>query len=120
MKKILSAALLTLFVAGPAAAADLTGQWAIKATIANMDVPLDCTFKQEGAKLTGTCKGPGAEAGLPITGDSTGSKANFSYSINVQGQDLTLTYHAELDTPTAMKGTIDMMGQQGTFTGAKK
>ncbi len=123
MKILRYAAALAFLAATPAVAADLPGNWEIAANIGGMDVPLKCTFTLDGEKVGGKCQGPGAPPeGLPVTGQSKDAKATFTYSINVQGMDLTITYNATLDTPTTMKGDISMSGGGpggGSFTGKK-
>ncbi len=104
-------------------AAEVAGNWTIAAKIMEMDVPLECTFAQDGETLSGTCKGPGAPPeGVRIRGASTGTKISWTYDIAVQGMDLTITYTGEVDADKAssVKGEISMMGQtSGAFTGTR-
>jgi hypothetical protein len=85
MKKLLcfSAALMLAFTAVPAFAADLTGTWTGDMVTPNGDsFQITFTFKQDGAKLTGTVSGPQGDP-LEITeGKVDGDKLSFNVSFN--------------------------------------
>ncbi|HEV8485982.1 MAG TPA: hypothetical protein VGV87_20735 [Blastocatellia bacterium] len=53
------------------------------------------TFKQEGEKITGNYKGTFGEA--PLTGTLKGGEISFSFKVNMQGQNLDLTYTGKVD-----------------------
>jgi hypothetical protein len=85
MKKLLCvcAALMMTFCAANAFAADVTGKWT-----GNMAGPggdgfqLTFTFKQDGAKLTGTIDGPMGEPMEISEGKVDGDKLSFNVSFN--------------------------------------
>ena len=50
-----------------------------------------------------------------------GTDVAFNFMANVQGAAVPVTYKATIESPTSMKGTIDIGGLAGgTFTGKKK
>jgi hypothetical protein len=86
MKMLLSlcAALLLTFSAATAfAATDVTGTWTAKMAGPNGDsIQLTFTFKQDGAKLTGTMGGPMGDPMEISDGTVDGDKLSFSISFN--------------------------------------
>jgi len=115
LKKIISMALAALAVSGAASAADISGKWKITGDIAGNAVSPDCTFKQEGAKLSGTC-GSGDNSG-PI---SDGAVAGKDVSWGWEAGGFTLAFKGTADSDKSMKGSIDVGGGTGTFTAAKQ
>jgi opacity protein-like surface antigen len=100
-----------------AADANIAGEWDMAVeTQAGSGTP-HFSFKQEGSTLTGTYKGQLGEA--PVTGTVKGNEATWSFKVNAQGVDLTITYTGTVEGDT-MKGklTLGDMGE-GTFTGKK-
>jgi hypothetical protein len=74
------------------------------------------TFKQEGEKITGNYKGTFGEA--PLTGSLKGSDITFSFKVNMQGQDVGLTYTGKVDGNN-MKGKVTL-GELGEATWTAK
>jgi hypothetical protein len=106
--------------AGQAAKADVTGTWAFNVqTDAGAGTPT-VTLKQDGEKLTGHYSSETlGEADL--TGDVKGSAVAFTFSAQVQGFSLPVSYSGTLENPTTMKGTLSITGVgDGTFTATKK
>jgi len=100
-----------------AADANLTGEWDMAVeTQAGSGTP-HFSFKQEGSTLTGHYKGQLGEA--PVTGTVKGNEATWSFKVNAQGMDLTITYVGTVEGDT-IKGklTLGEVGE-GTFTGKK-
>jgi hypothetical protein len=108
MKMLLSicAALLLSFSAATAfAATDVTGTWTAKMAGPNgNDIQLTFTFKQDGAKLTGTMGGPMGDPMEFTDGKVDGDKISFSMSFNgmtikhegvITGDTIKLTTKAE-------------------------
>jgi hypothetical protein len=86
MRKLLSICALLLFALSPAIAkaADITGTWtgAMRGPDGNADFQLSFTFKQDGAKFTGSVQGPQGEP-IPISdGKIDGDKLTFTVSFN--------------------------------------
>ena len=86
MRKLLAAfAVLAIFLSPAIArAADITGTWTgvMRGPNGNADFQLSFTFRQDGAKFTGTVQGPQGEP-IPITdGKIDGDKLTFTVSFN--------------------------------------
>jgi hypothetical protein len=124
MKKLLAVfLLLSSFVLSPAAdapakAADLTGTWDLTIETSQGTGHPVFTLKQEGDKLTGKYTGLFGEADL--TGTITADHFTFSFTANIQGNDVKLTYTGTTEGDT-MKGTADFGGAaSGSFTGKRR
>ena len=88
--------------AAPAAPVNLTGEWNFTVETPNGTGSPVITLKQEGENLTGTYKGQLGEA--PITGTVKGSDATFKFKVNVQGQELEITFKGMIESKDSMKG----------------
>jgi hypothetical protein len=90
MKKLLCicAVMLMAFTAAPALAANITGTWTgdMKGPDGNR-FQLTFTFKQDGAKLTGTVLGPQGDPIAITDGKVDGDK--ISFTVNVNGMIIT-------------------------------
>jgi hypothetical protein len=108
MKMLLSvcaALLLTFSAASAFAATDVTGVWTGKMVGQNGDdFQITFTFKQDGAKLTGTVGGPMGDPMEITEGKVDGDKLSFNVSFNgmtikhegvVSGDTIKLTTKAE-------------------------
>ena len=85
MKKFLCvcAALMMVFSAASAFAADVTGTWTGKMAGPNGDgFQISFTFKVDGAKLTGTTTGPQGDPMTISDGKVDGDKLSFNVSFN--------------------------------------
>jgi hypothetical protein len=112
--------LATAFVQAGQAKTDISGTWIFEVqTDAGTGTPT-VTLKQDGEKLTGHYSSQTlGEADL--TGTVKGKDVTFNFTADLQGQSVPVTYKATVESPTAMKGTIDIGGLAGgTFTGKKK
>jgi hypothetical protein len=106
----------------PAAApASVAGTWNLATNVAGNTGTPSCTFKQEAEKVTGTCTSGTNSTPLEAAGEVTDTKITFRYVIDWEGQALTLIFSGTLDSPTEMKGTLDVqpVGVTGDFTGKK-
>jgi hypothetical protein len=105
--------------AGQAGKLDVTGTWNFSVeTEAGAGNPT-FTFKQDGENLTGHYTGTFGEA--DVTGTLKGKDITFQFTGEIQGQQLTSIYRGTVDSPTAMKGTLEITGLgAGTFTATKK
>ncbi len=108
MKRLLlSLALATITFTTAAAAQSIAGEWD-----AAMNTPggvrnFKIIFEVKGDTLTGTVKRGAGDSQL--RGTIKGNVVNFSYTVNYNGNDLTLTMNATVDGDT-MKGTVDFAG----------
>jgi hypothetical protein len=94
-------------------AADISGAWTIAGDVVGNQLNMRCTFKQDGANLTGTCGGD------VTTGSVADGKVTFSHVVN-RGQDFELTYTGTLNSAgTSIKGAVEVMGVSGEFTATK-
>ncbi len=110
---------VTLSDGGQAAAqskVDVTGTWAFDVNTDAGAGASTVTFKQDGERLTGHYSGTTlGEADL--TGTVKGQAVEFSFSVNIQGNPLDVSYRGTAEGQDAMKGslTITAIGN-GTFT----
>ncbi|MGD0789867.1 MAG: hypothetical protein ABR898_17980 [Terracidiphilus sp.] len=122
MKKLLCACavLMMAFCAATAFAADVTGSWSGDMVGPNGDsFHLTFTFKQDGAKLTGTVIGPQGDPIEIADGKIDGDK--LSFTVNVNG---TVIKHEGVVSGDAIKLTTksdsgDFQGGDITLTRAK-
>ena len=113
---ILAAVLASTHLA--AQAANVTGDWIFDVTTDQGGGTPTITFKQDGEKLTGKYNGQLGAADL--TGTVKGNDIQFSFTVDVQGQQAPVTYKGTVEKNT-MKGTLDIAGMvNGTFTATKK
>jgi hypothetical protein len=108
------------FLAGPlqAQGTNVTGDWVFTVTTDQGSGTPTMTFKQDGEKLTGKYNGQFGTADL--TGTVKASAIQFTFTIDVQGQQAPATYKGTVEK-TTMKGTMDIGGMvSGTFTATKK
>ncbi|MGB6746365.1 MAG: hypothetical protein WBE38_22125 [Terracidiphilus sp.] len=85
MKKLLClcAGLFMALTAATALAADVSGSWTANSTGPDgSDYALTFTFKQDGAKLTGTVQGPQGDAIEISNGKVDGNSISFQVSFN--------------------------------------
>lgn len=119
-RTLLLASLVALTAAMPAVAADVAGDWKIDGSIGQMPVSIVCTLKEADNKLTGVCRNQ--EVGdLPLTGETSGDTATWTYDVSYQGQQFTVSYNGTLKSATDMDGSISVAGNpSGSFTGKKQ
>lgn len=99
----------------PLAAADATGRWQLKGEVAGNPIVADCNFKQEAAKLAGTCKA-GDLAAWAVAGEVQDKKISFHHDVDYQGSTYTLNYTGAFESETVAKGDIEVSGASGEFT----
>jgi hypothetical protein len=85
-------------------AADMTGAWTFDMNdFSGHPTTFDCTFKQEGPKLTGVCA-EGEPKPVKITGTVKGRKVNFQYQTGKKNE-ITARYSGDLnEAATTLKG----------------
>jgi hypothetical protein len=95
----------------------INGSWHLKGDVAGNALDTVCELKQSGTSLTGACTNDKGEV-QPITGQIADGKITFKHGGDYQGTELTITYSGKLETPTQLKGTIDVapFSVAGTFT----
>ena len=57
-----------------------------------------------------------------LTGTVKGNEFTFTFSADLQGQVVPVTYKGTIESATSLKGTLDLAGgaASGTFTAKKK
>ena len=95
------------------AAVDVTGAWTLELDPdfgGNRGTTQDCTFKQEGRRLTGSCGGHAA-----IAGEVNRRKVTFKVKTGRQNE-FTATFTGNLNEPaTTIKGKWRLEGNEGNF-----
>ena len=99
----------------PLAAADATGRWQLKGEVAGNPILADCNFKQDAAKLAGTCKAEGMSV-WNVAGEIQEKKISFHYDVDYAGSTYTLNYSGAFESDTVVKGDIESGGASGEFT----
>jgi len=99
---------------------DLTGKWTFNVqTDAGSGTPT-VTFKQDGEKLTGHYSSQ-TFGEQDFTGSIKGADFKFTFSADVQGTSLTVTYTGTAENKDSLKGSVDLGGLgQGTFTAKRQ
>ena len=109
---------LALLVSLSTAPADsITGKWQLKGDVVGNPLNSTCDIKQTGTTLSGSCTNE-TGAALPITGTVKDGVVTFSHGGDYQGTELTVTYSGKLESPSQIKGTIEVkpFNAEGTFT----
>ena len=99
---------------------DVTGKWTFNVqTDAGSGTPT-VTLKQDGEKLTGHYSSQ-TFGEQELTGSIKGNDLKFSFSADVQGTALTVTYTGTVESKDSLKGSVDLGGLgQGTFTAKRQ
>jgi hypothetical protein len=100
---------IAVLLATAAFAADVDGKWSGTMSTPNGDVPVNFTFKADGAALNGSTMGPdGGE--IPIKeGKVDGNNISFTVTFDFQGMPFTMNYKGAVDKDQ-IKFTIDVFG----------
>jgi hypothetical protein len=121
------AALVALAFAAPAVAqapadtkVDLTGKWAFAVVTDNGTGTPTVTFKQMGDSIAGHYSSQ-TLGEQDFKGAVKGNQLTFTMAVSMQGQAITLTYTAAIESKDSLKGTVDFGGYGGgTFTGTRQ
>ena len=97
---------------------DISGAWQFHVETPNGSGTPTFTFKQEGEKLSGQYKGAFGEA--PLSGTVKENKVEFSIKVQVQGEDVTITYTGTVEKDGTMKGTASLGEASGITWTAKR
>src|SRR5664280_1542138 len=104
---LFATAVLCAIFAGAALAADISGNWSGTMQAGDSPVPLTFTFKQDGAKLTGSVNGPqgvlplsdgkvvGDKVSFFVKADLNGAPTKFISEGTLKGDEITLNIKAE-------------------------
>jgi hypothetical protein len=97
--------------------ADVAGTWELSVTTDQGVTTPSVTFEQEGGTLSGSYSS--ATLGeARVRGSVAGTVVRWSFSANLQGQDIPVAYEGTVAEDGTMSGTIDVAGGMlgGTFT----
>jgi autotransporter translocation and assembly factor TamB len=127
MKRLTRLAAMVVLAAAPALgqdapkakAVDVTGVWESTVESPQGTLTSTATYKQQGEDLTGTHVGQMGE--LPLKGTVKGNAITYTISLDLQGQQLTITYSGKVDGDT-ITGTAEFggMGSAGWTVKRKK
>jgi hypothetical protein len=95
---------------------DVTGAWEMTVDSPQGSMVVTANFKQDGETLTGTHVSEMGEA--PLKGTVKGTDINYTLTIDMQGQQLTIVHAGKVDGDT-MTGTADI-GGMGTINWTAK
>jgi hypothetical protein len=115
MKMGLTISATVLLISGVAGADDISGTWKVSGDVVGNAVDATCTFAGAGDKATSACSVE-ATPGLAAPATIAGNSVTWSWDA---GQAI-LTFKGTLDSPTAMRGDIEVSGVTGDFTAAKQ
>jgi hypothetical protein len=99
---------IAVLLASAAFAADVDGKWTGSMSTPNGDVPVNFTFKADGAKLDGSTTGPAGEIKI-AEGKVDGNNISFTVTFDFQGMPFTMNYKGVVDKDQ-IKFTIDIFG----------
>ena len=101
-------------------ATSVAGSWKISVSVAGTQAEMNCTFKQEEAKLSGTCGGASGE--FEAAGEVKDKEIDFRHNSAYNGETLSLYYKGTLESDGTIKGSIVVQPMQieGTFVAAKQ
>jgi hypothetical protein len=113
--KLRTTAIAFLLLAGSCFAADVDGKWAGSMATPNGDVPVNFTFKADGATLTGSTQGPDGMEVKIANGKTDGDKISFSITVDLGGMPFTLNFTGVVQKEQ-IKFTIDVGGMPAELT----
>jgi hypothetical protein len=119
MSAMAKTAILALLITSIAGATDITGTWAVKGDVSGYAIELTCDFTQKASDLSGTCKG-GGRPDRTITGKVDDKAVQFEYNVDYDGNNVHAVYKGTLQSDSSMSGSVDVMGNSGTFSATKK
>jgi hypothetical protein len=99
---------------------DVTGKWLFNVTTGAGTGTPTVTLKQRGDSLSGHYSSQ-ALGEVDLKGTVKNRKIAFSFTTEVQGTSLVVTYSGTVEGSDALKGTVDIGGQAtGTFTAKRQ
>jgi hypothetical protein len=116
---VLFAVAVSLISAVTLSASDVSGTWQLEMRWSgDMKSTGDCTLKQDGDKLSGTC---GTEHSM-VTGQTKGNRLSWQVDVTQDGSQGTMKFDGELDERgMTISGSCSIVGgQSGTFTMRKQ
>lgn len=114
---IASVGFVFVFVAGASAQKSVEGEWDAVFNTPGGPRPFKLILKVDGEKLTGTAKRSNGD--VPVAGTIKGSDISFAYTINYNGNAVTLTYNGKV-SGDSMNGTVMFNESAGDEWSAKR
>jgi hypothetical protein len=111
-------AVIALIVMQASRAADVTGTWIMAVQTSAGSGSPTFTLVQKGDAISGTYKGQLGEA--PVTGIMSGNDITLEFSVDAQGQNLTIKYTGKVDGKSVSGNVALGAFGSGTFTGTKQ
>lgn len=120
LSAVLLVATIVLAPAAVSAQVDVSGAWALSVTTDNGVTTPTMALEQDGEAVTGQYSSE-ALGEVDLRGTVSGSDLTFSFSADVQGQAIPVTYRATVSEEGEMSGTIDIADgmMTGTFTATR-
>ena len=119
LTRLLFAGAVSLMSAVALSASDVSGNWQLEMRWSgDMKSTGDCTLKQDGEELSGTC---GTEHSM-LTGQTKGNRLSWQVDVTQDGTQGTMKFDGDLDERgTTISGSCSIVGgQSGTFTMRKQ
>lgn len=117
LKFLALAIILAAAGAVSAQSSSAAGEWEASMNTPGGARPFKLILKVEGEKLTGTVKRSSGD--VPVQGTVKGSDISFGYTINYNGNNLTLTFTGKVKGDT-MDGTVSFGGNAEDAWSAKR
>jgi hypothetical protein len=107
--KFFSIVMGLLLVCVSMVAHDVDGKWAGTMNTPNGDVPVNFTFKADGATLTGSTAGPDGSEVKIADGKVDGNNISFTVTFDFGGMPLAINYKGVI-SGAEIKFTLDVFG----------
>jgi len=122
MKKVILAGFLVMglaivFAGQAAAQKSIAGEWDAVFNTPGGPLPLGLIFKVDGEKITGTATR--SRGDVPLTGTIKGDDITFSYTIEYNGNSVTLTFSGKVKGDS-MGGTVSFNDSASDEWSAKR
>jgi hypothetical protein len=111
-------AVIALVIMQAARAADATGTWIMAVQTSAGSGSPTFTLVQKGDAISGTYQGQLGQA--PVTGTMSGNDMTLEFTIEAQGQVLTIKYTGKVDGKSVSGNVALGAFGSGTFTGTKQ
>jgi len=112
---------LVLLAVPVSAQVDVTGTWSMSVSTDQGITNPTMTLQQDGETISGTYSSE-ALGESSVSGSVSGSDVTISFSADVQGQSIPVTYRGTIDDSGAMAGSLDIADGMltGTFTAKRE
>lgn len=101
------------------------GDWLVTGQIDGKPFSVDCNFRPQGSRLTGSCTDIGKDNRKPgkvhllSQGSINGNSVRWSYPVKVMMMSIDINFSGAI-TGERMSGTIEAKGRQGQFSATRK